>query len=158
MLKKLMIIDDDSDDRELFSEALTSIAPSISCRQAGDAEEALQMLSQEQHLPEVIFLDINLPGMSGWECLVNLKKIDRVKEIPVIIYSTSSHKRDIEIAKDLGAACFITKPDDYKILGILLKKMVQTSTEDFKDTRFRIQDDCFGSNGNIHHFTSFNNN
>lgn len=124
-MKNFLVIDDDGDDRELFSEALASVDPEIGCYFAEDAEEALKKLDDgEFDGPHVVFLDINLPGMSGWQCLTELKKHDKHRHIPVIMYSTSSHQRDREIAGDLGAVCFVTKPSDFKKLREILKEIV----------------------------------
>ena len=62
--------------------------------------------------------------MSGWELLTKIKRSPQYKHIPIIMYSTSSHKRDKEIAVDLGAVGLITKPNDYKILKDVLAMIV----------------------------------
>jgi CheY-like chemotaxis protein len=123
MKKKFLVIDDDTDDRELFCEALASVDPGINCEQAVDGKEALmRLLSKEQ--PDIIFLDINMPIMDGWQFLTQLKNQDGYKNIPVIVYSTSSTQKDKRIASDLGALCFITKPHAYSrlqnILGVIV--------------------------------------
>ena len=123
MNKKFLVIDDDMDDRELFCEALASIDPDIHCEQAVDGKEALTRLSSKEQ-PDMIFLDINMPIMDGWQFLTHLKKQDGHKDIPVIVYSTSSTLKDKRIASDLGALCFITKPHAYSrlqnILGVIV--------------------------------------
>lgn len=116
MVKRFLLVDDDTDDRELFSEALASVNPIIVCDLAADAEEALIKLDKKESAPDMIFLDINLPVMTGWQFLSNLKSIEAYKDIPVIMYSTSNNQRDKDIAKDLGALCFITKPNAFKKL------------------------------------------
>jgi len=121
-----LLTDDDSDDRELFSEALASIDPTIRCLFAEDGEAAISMLVQAgQERPDMIFLDINMPVMDGWQVLSKLKKDEDLLQIPVVIYSTSSAQRDREIAKDLGALCFITKPNDYKLVRSMLEIVVE---------------------------------
>jgi CheY-like chemotaxis protein len=124
MNKYILLVDDDSDDRELFREAISSAATQLSFKEAEDGTEAFRMLnSSPDNLPEVIFLDINLPIISGWECLTRIKSDDVLKNIPVIIYSTSSHDRDIKIAYELGALSFVTKPHTYTDLIVLIKKI-----------------------------------
>ena len=126
MTQHFLLIDDDIDDRELFVEALEKAGSTVSCSVCEDAREALKKLETKTIAsPDVIFLDINLPVMSGWECLAWLKKSSQYKDIPVIMYSTSSHKRDREIAQDLGALCFFTKPNDYNQLVHFLKEIVE---------------------------------
>ena len=128
MVKRFLLIDDDVDDRELFYEALASVSPVIQCDLAGDAEEALSKLrSKETDAPDMIFLDINLPVMTGWQFLKSLKDQDAYKNIPVIMYSTSNNQRDRAIAKDLGALCFVTKPNAFKKLQHTLDIIVSYS-------------------------------
>lgn len=131
MAKKILLIDDDSDDRELFFETLASIDPVSVCHPLPDGEEALSKLaSNEIEKPDMIFLDINLPVMSGWQILTELKKTESYQQIPVIIYSTSSNPRDREIAKQLGALCFITKPSNHRMLKAILEIVVMNLKED----------------------------
>ncbi|HEV2480827.1 MAG TPA: response regulator [Puia sp.] len=121
MSKRFLVIDDDSDDRELFSEALASVDPEIVCDQATDGAEALKrLIAQEIAKPDIVFLDINMPVMNGWQFLTRLKNEDQYKHIPVIVYTTSSNVRDRLIATDLGALCFITKPHAFARLKNLL--------------------------------------
>ena len=128
MVKRFLLVDDDNDDRELFSEALATVNPVIICDLAADAEEALNKLhSNDIDAPDMIFLDINLPVMTGWQFLTNLKSQEQYKDIPVIMYSTSSNQRDKDIAKDLGALCFITKPSAFKKLQNTLDIIVAYS-------------------------------
>jgi CheY-like chemotaxis protein len=121
--KKFLLTDDDRDDREMFSEALASIAPDIVYHWAEDGQQALQLLASDDK-PDVLFLDINMPVMNGWELLHKLKKDNNYNDIPVIIYTTSSEQRDKEIAKDLGALCFVTKPDNFRLMKSILKVVV----------------------------------
>ena len=116
MVKRFLLIDDDTDDRELFSEALASVNPAIICDLAADAEEAFTKLDEKENTPDMIFLDINMPVMTGWQFLSNLKNTAAYKDIPVIMYSTSNNQRYKDIARDLGALCFITKPSAFKKL------------------------------------------
>jgi CheY-like chemotaxis protein len=108
---KLMIIDDDDDDRDIFGEAVTHIDPTITCIQCSEAEHALSLLEKKTaHLPDFIFLDLNMPRINGRQCLVRIKSNEHLKDIPVIIYSTSKFEKDIKEVMRLGAATFLTKP------------------------------------------------
>src|SRR5215210_1626324 len=106
----VFIIDDDEDDREMFCEAVSDISDSIKCVSALNGQEALHALQNGNQLPDFIFLDLNLPRMSGTQCLAELKKIERLSLIPVIIYSTSKSVEDREKTKELGSVYFLTKP------------------------------------------------
>ncbi|MDJ1504236.1 response regulator [Xanthocytophaga agilis] len=135
MSKSFFLIDDDADDRELFAEALLLADPTATCYTASKAEEALKKLkSGDSSVPDFIFLDINLPDLSGWECLIQLKSMAKYKQVPVIMYSTSSHERDVKIAEDLGAFYFLTKPDDFKYLQNFLTIIVQTPLPTLKES------------------------
>jgi CheY-like chemotaxis protein len=103
------IVDDDTDDQDLFIEAVNEVDGSIQCLSASDCEEALDLLKNRKiGLPDMIFLDLNMPRLNGKQCLAELKKQAHLKHIPVIIYSTSSERRDIEETSRLGAAHFLT--------------------------------------------------
>lgn len=123
-MKRFLLIDDDRDDRDLFSEAMFEVAPQISCECVGSWKEATGILESAGGNPDLIFLDINLPVVSGWQCLDILKKNELYQDIPVVIYSTSSHDRDIKTAKEMGAVSFVTKPNDFGQLKDSLKKVV----------------------------------
>src|ERR1700754_2845390 len=120
MVKRFLLIDDDSDDRELFSEALAIVSPEIICEQATDAMEGLAMLQTSKvEEPDIVFLDVNLLVMDGWQFLTRLKE-SGLNHIPVIMYSTSSNDRDKKKSKELGALCFITKPHAFRMLQGML--------------------------------------
>jgi len=120
-MKQVLLIDDDRDDAELFKEALSVINSSIGFEHYEDSRQGLQNLLQKQSdLPDLIFLDINMPIVSGWQCLTEFKNAEHLKHIPVIMFTTSSQPREREIARELGAAGFITKPNEYKTLKELL--------------------------------------
>jgi CheY-like chemotaxis protein len=139
-----LLADDDADDKTLFCEALAEIDPGIVCHTASDGKEALTILSQKKlDKPNIIFLDINMPVMDGWQCLGKLKEHNEHRDIPVIIYSTSSYQRDIELALDSGAFCFFTKPSDYRELRNILRLIATTPVDalssamkEFKNLKF----------------------
>ena len=115
--KTFFIVDDDIDDQDLFIEAVSEVDNSIECVSASDCEEALDLLKNKKiGMPDMIFLDLNMPRLNGKQCLVELKKEAHLAHIPVIIYSTSSEKRDIEETSRLGAAHFLTKPNKFEEL------------------------------------------
>jgi CheY-like chemotaxis protein len=122
MVKKVLLIDDDLDDRTLFCEAMDQVAPEVICYTSPHGRKALtQLNNKEIEIPDIILLDLNMPVMSGWQCLSALKEQEPYKEIPVIIYTTSSLQEDIEKAEKLGALCFFSKPPDFNQLKKSLK-------------------------------------
>ena len=117
-------IDDDTDDQEIFGMAISEVIPGVSCLFANDGIEALDRLSDPAFCPSCIFIDRNMPRMNGKECLVEIGKIERLKKVPVFIYSTSWDHTLIEECKELGAADFIVKPPGLKALTDRLQQII----------------------------------
>jgi CheY-like chemotaxis protein len=128
---KILLIDDDPDDRDLFCEAVYEIDPKIICYAEAGARKALAKLTDEElDIPNIIFLDINMPGMNGWQCLSILKKTQHYEGVPVIMYSTTSHPEDIDRAYTGGALCFFTKPATFSELKKSIGLVVQHINND----------------------------
>ena len=122
----ILVVDDDNDDLALFSEALNIVRPEIICSVAVNGLAAIEYLNNlSATRPAVIFLDINMPVMDGWDCISKLKSTTDFKEIPVVIYSTSSTQADKENAAQKGAICFISKMQDFRSLKKMLEIVVQ---------------------------------
>jgi CheY-like chemotaxis protein len=131
-VKRILFADDDQDDVDMFSEALTSVEPSVFCEFAKHGKDALNILTTPSNpKPDVIFLDLNMPVMDGWECLQILKKNALLKNIPVVIYSTSTYEVDKEKAFRLGAFCFISKPHRFTILKGLVSVLLKTPIDNW---------------------------
>src|ERR1700735_4238633 len=96
---KVFLIEDDEDDQELFVMALRQINPSLDCAVLSDAYSALQALEQNEAAPDLIFLDLNMPVMTGQQFLNELRKKDPNRQIPVVVLSTSSNQATIDEAK-----------------------------------------------------------
>lgn len=123
--KTCFLVDDDMDDQEIFIAAVNEIDNSINCVSVDNCEEAIEKLKTERsNLPDFIFLDLNMPRLNGRQCLTELKKIAHLKHVPVIIYSTSSLKKDIEETKSLGADMFLTKPSKFDDLCNVLTQVL----------------------------------
>ncbi|MFD2570569.1 response regulator [Spirosoma soli] len=119
------LIDDDEDDQEIFALALKKVSSSIACSFADDGTDALRKLQQDETFtPQYIFLDLNMPGMNGKQCLSELKKINRLQHTPIIIYSTSSESKDVQETQQLGASGFITKPALVSALSNQLAELI----------------------------------
>ncbi|MEO6668270.1 MAG: response regulator, partial [Ferruginibacter sp.] len=109
--KTILMIDDDVDDQEIFFHALERSDKSVNCVFANDGIHALEKIdAEESFVPDFIFIDLNMPRMNGRECLINIKKIERFKNVPVYMYSTAADAKTIAANKELGAADFIVKP------------------------------------------------
>jgi len=132
--KLFLLADDDHDDAELFSEALNRVDPSISFHHVDNGTGVFQFLDDSTQTPDLIFLDLNMPKMSGWQCLAQLKNNPAYRDIPVIMYTTSSHYRDAEIALDLGALGLVTKPSEFKVLKTIITSIVDNIDLDLPAT------------------------
>lgn len=117
------LVDDDEDDREIFCIALRDLGSHIICVQANDGMDALEKLDNPKFSPDFIFLDLNMPRMNGKECITEIKKNERLTEVPVVIYSTSSNAVDKHDAKRLGAVHFFTKPPSISALSKALSEI-----------------------------------
>ena len=128
--KIFFIADDDTDDREIFIEALQGIDELCKCITAADGQEAISKLTNGMtNLPDFIFLDLNMPRMNGKECLAEIKKNSKLRKIPVIIYSTSTDKKDIQETMELGAAFFLQKPNRFDDLSRALANIISKNWE-----------------------------
>ena len=122
--RKILLVDDDADDQEIFLTALSQVTSDITCTAISSAVDALHKLTNKQISADVIFLDLNMPIMSGQQFLAEINKNPELKNIPVIIFSTSAHPPTIQLTKELGAKDFITKPDKYDDLIYILKTIL----------------------------------
>jgi len=122
MLKNLLLVEDDPDDVALFTEALREISPSMTCRYCPNGAQMIKRMNDFRDT-DLIFLDINIPQVDGWECLHYLKKSDSFKHIPVILYSTTSTPADGRRAVHMGAVGFYEKPSSFVDFREFLKRL-----------------------------------
>lgn len=122
----LFLVDDDMDDHEIFKSALSKVDEGLELLTATNGFEALDVLLATHTLPDYIFVDLNMPRMGGLQFLKEIKQTDSLKNIPVIIYSTSSHPGDIARTKELGAVSFVTKPSRFSDLCSLLQTLINS--------------------------------
>jgi DNA-binding NtrC family response regulator len=107
----LLIVDDDPDDRNLFIEAVREVEETMICISADNGQQALEMLNNiDSRLPDFIVLDLRMPRYSGKRCLSALKADERLKNIPVFIYTTSANVEESNELAEMGACHFMTKP------------------------------------------------
>jgi len=120
-----MLIDDDFDDQELFGHALKHLDISVDCVTANDGVHAIEKLKSDSKLnPYFIFVDVNMPKMNGIECLVEIKKISRVKNVPVYLYSTYVDPAMIKAGRRHGAVDVLVKAHSMKELEQTLSQIV----------------------------------
>jgi len=121
------LIDDDADDQDIFILALADVDKSIRCEVASDAIDALNRLGAREVRPDYIFLDLNMPRMNGKQCLSQIRKIDFLRDVPVIIYSTSSDQKEKKETAQMGAAHYIVKPNTVSALAEMLARFFSVS-------------------------------
>lgn len=123
---KIVIADDDQDDRELFGEAVDELKIDCTLDYCVNGRDLLDYLNNPKNrIPDLVFLDINMPIMSGMESLEQIRNDENFKKIPVIaIYSTSSSENDKLQSLSLGANAYITKPTNFNELKAVLEKVI----------------------------------
>ena len=136
---KIFLADDDADDREFFCDALEESSDKISatCFENG-VELMAGLFDDKDDLPDLIFLDLNMPMMNGFECLSDILEIDYLAAIPVIIYSTSFHPDDVHKLQQMGAYRYLQKPSTFKELSLLLDKCFKELDLAFNAVKFSI--------------------
>jgi len=123
MHKNFFLIDDDPDELDIFSEALHEVDPSCSCIWAESPVRALEILKTRR--PDIIFLDINMPRMDGFECLREIRKVDELAGIPVILYSNGINDEACKKAIHLGASGCVRKAADIPKLTSIIKRVMK---------------------------------
>jgi CheY-like chemotaxis protein len=121
---QIVIVDDDADDREIIRDAFAAALDEQDYVFLENGEKLLEHLQKgEGGRPSLILLDLNMPGKDGRETLKEIKTSRDYCQIPTIVFTTSSSHRDRTTAYDLGANCFITKPDTFNKLVELTKSI-----------------------------------
>ncbi len=115
MLDRQMTVfytDDDEEDLEFFKEVTDSLAKIELVTHSG-GQDLLQTLENPPPTPNILFLDLNMPGLNGFDVLERIRKKDEFKNFPIIIFTTSSDETLIEKGRQLGADYFITKSGNF---------------------------------------------
>jgi CheY-like chemotaxis protein len=121
----LFLVDDDADDREIFSEIIKESFPQAKFSYAYDGMHAIEKLKGDSFfIPDFIFIDINMPRMNGIKCLTQIKKIDRVKNVPAYMYSTARHRDIVLQCVELGALGFLAKESDLTEMKKQFEKII----------------------------------
>lgn len=124
----ILLADDDASDRLLFKEAFKELKLKTLVQTVNDGEELMDHLEKEEtSLPDLIFLDLNMPRKSGLECLKEIKSSEKLKGISIAIFSTSATERDVEDTFCNGANVYIQKPNDFNTLKEVLSKAVSST-------------------------------
>ncbi|MEC4005724.1 response regulator [Flavobacterium sp. SUN052] len=121
----IILADDDEDDRLFFTDAFEEIKINTKVATYNDGVELMDYLNNDNCiLPDVLFLDLNMPRKSGKECLEEIRNNDKFQNVAIAIYSTSSSEEDIENTFVQGANIYIKKPNDFNLLKKILSDVV----------------------------------
>jgi CheY-like chemotaxis protein len=130
MPKSILLVEDDADDRMLFTDALNEVNSEVRLKTASHCEDGIDSLIKPQdELPDMVVMDINMPGKNGLECLEDIRNHARLRKIPVIILSTDT---DLDVIKDAyrrGANFYISKPNSFDALKKEVRKILSMDWE-----------------------------
>lgn len=110
----LLLADDDADDRMFFQEALDELTISTKLTTVNDGVQLMDYLKTHSlQLPELIFMDLNMPRKTGFDCLAEIKASESLRHIPIIVFSTSFDQRVVDNLYEDGANHYIRKPGEF---------------------------------------------
>lgn len=127
--KNILLVEDDKHDQFFFVRAISKIENAVLQGIAEDGEAALEKLHSLEVLPDLIFMDINMPRMNGLECLEEISKHAAFSQIPVVMLSTSNE--DLELTRSLGAKAFIKKSGNTDLLQQNLQGIFDNAFADY---------------------------
>ncbi|RFS17035.1 response regulator [Emticicia sp. C21] len=129
---KFLLAEDDHDDQMIFMESIHDILVPIEVSIVADGEKVLEFFKvADNPTPDVIFLDVNMPLMTGIECLKRIRKNEKFAQIPCVILSTSNSKKDIEECYKHGANLYLLKPQDYKTLTKMINMVLGLNWKEY---------------------------
>jgi CheY-like chemotaxis protein len=126
----VFLADDDHDDCQLFEAALNDLKLPISLTTLHDGEQLMQWLFKvPDSLPDILFLDINMPRKNGFECLADIKQDKKLKALTVVVFSTTFQQDVINTLYQHGADYFICKPNTFQELKRVIGYAIKTVCE-----------------------------
>ncbi len=121
----VLLADDDDDDRLFFKDAIEEVKVKTVVNMVNDGVELMDYLNNlDTRLPNLLFLDLNMPRKGGMECLKEIRDNHKLKDLCIAIYSTSASENDIEETFVKGANIYIRKPNDFEDLKTILDKVI----------------------------------
>ncbi|MES2688851.1 MAG: response regulator [Bacteroidota bacterium] len=127
---KILLADDDKDDCGFFHDALQQLPIETTLTTVSDGEQLMNYLAEnKEKLPAVLFLDLNMPRKNGFECLSEIKQDEKLKDLPVVIFSTSDSRDKINSLFKSGAQVYIRKPGDFEQLKEVIHHALPIATE-----------------------------
>lgn len=140
----IMLADDDDDDCLFFKDAIEEMHFSVCLKTVHNGEALMASLQQNHILPKILFLDLNMPLKNGFECLMEIKSIEQLKDLIVIIFTTASDPDTIQELYTHGANYFIQKPSSFSQLKSVLNQaldrvLLKKETAPIESTDFIIK-------------------
>jgi CheY-like chemotaxis protein len=135
----LLLADDDLDDRDLFEMAVKDLNLEVDLTMVSNGEQLLNQLNLKKSPPDILFLDLNMPRINGFECLKEIKQSERLRNIPVIIYSTSIGEHAANQLYEDGAFLYVQKPDKFSKLKDIIHEVLRMTMSRKEDRLFRNQ-------------------
>ena len=122
MMRHLLIIEDSDEDFEMISIILKDLNPQLQFTRYDDGMTAYEFISDRKNrIPDLVFLDLNLPEMDGREFILKIKQDPQLKRVPIIAFTTSNNPKDVNFCYEHGINAYVTKPVDLAELQNLLK-------------------------------------
>lgn len=120
----ILLADDDEDDRMFFSDVLKDISTAIQLTTAHDGGQLMQLLRKLNSLPDLIFLDLNMPVKNGYECLQEIRQNPALRTLPIVVLSTTSQEESVQKVYEGGADLYVCKPTEENILNKIIQRIL----------------------------------
>lgn len=125
-MHNIFLVEDDEDDRMFFEDALNDVSNNYKLTLFENGDEFLEFFATNQkELPDVVFMDLNMPIKNGIECLEGLNAIDKIASLKIFVYSTSVHSAMTNKAYNLGAYGYLCKPNSFELIKTMINKSLQ---------------------------------
>ena len=132
MNTNLFLAEDDVEDMDFFTDIISDISPDIKIFVASNGIQLMGLLANAKQLPDFIFLDLNMPIKTGFECLKEIRSTEKWKTVKIVILSTSSQPEQIKEAYKMGADLYLQKPNSYNTFRDTLSKCLQMDWDSLK--------------------------
>jgi len=127
--------DDDAEDLEFFTEVTNALGDHLNIVTQNNGKKLLHDLENPPPNPHIVFLDLNMPGFSGFDVLQQLRSSESYKNLPIVIFSTSSDEKNIAKSRELGANFYITKPTDFSLFKKTIQHTLSINWDTFKPNK-----------------------
>lgn len=128
----MLLADDNLDDRLLFEEPFFEMMAYVELKTVKDGDELMSsLLKPDATIPDILFLDLNMPRMNGKECLEVIRRHPFLKDLRIVIYSTHLSKKEADYMYELGANLYIKKPNTVSELRAMMEKVLAIDWDDY---------------------------